>query len=275
MQQPAAFVRPLLADDQQYSPEVWNVLAEGWQKQVGDNGDINRIYASDPILWKFLGSVKDEVVLDAGCGTGYLSRELQRSGARLVIGVDFSPEMIKISERNQDELKEPGSAEYRVDSVTCLETVGSESVDAIVSNYVLMDAPDLEGAVSSIYRVLKPSGRAVIVLGHPCFDAAYYPTTEGLKMEWNFPYFDDVSIVESPWGIFKEAAPSANFYRFHRPLSKYWKVFRDAGFKVKDFDEPSPDFSRDIPPEIRQRLLKQRMRPNSVAFLLKKPQMKA
>lgn len=37
-----------------------------------------------------------------------------------------------------------------VDSVTTLATVPSESVDLVVSNYVLMDTPDLRGCAKVI-----------------------------------------------------------------------------------------------------------------------------
>lgn len=46
---------------------------------------------SDPVLWDFLGDVRGGDVLDAGCGTGYLSRKLSAAGAR-VVGVDLSAE---------------------------------------------------------------------------------------------------------------------------------------------------------------------------------------
>ena len=39
-----------------------------------DEGDGNRILNSDPVLWAFAGDVDGLTVLDAGCGTGYLSK---------------------------------------------------------------------------------------------------------------------------------------------------------------------------------------------------------
>ena len=82
-------------------------------------------------------------VLDAGCGTGYLSRKLHARGAK-VIGIDFSEEMIRIARSKL------AAIDFRVDSCSELKTVQDESVDLIVANYVLMDTPDLMGTIPAL-----------------------------------------------------------------------------------------------------------------------------
>ena len=62
----------------------WNRIAHDWDRQVGDTGDKNRVLNSDPVVWSFLGNVEGKNVLDAGCGTGYFSRQLSLRGARVV-----------------------------------------------------------------------------------------------------------------------------------------------------------------------------------------------
>src|SRR3712207_2038456 len=112
--------------------EFWDGAADGWQLQVGEEGDANRLLNSDPVLWRFAGDVGGLDVLDAGCGTGYLSRKLRDAGAR-VTGVDFSAKMIEIARA-----RNPG-VDFRVDSASELATVGDAAFDLVVSNYVLMD----------------------------------------------------------------------------------------------------------------------------------------
>ena len=146
--------------------ESWDAKAEEWAIQVGDEGDMNRRYQSDPVLWRMLGEVSGLTVLDAGCGTGYLAIAMARRGAQ-VIGVDWSPRMIAIARERAGALGV--EVDLRVDSCSELATVADASVDAIVSNYVLMDLPDLEGAVASFHRVLREGGHAVAVFSHPCF----------------------------------------------------------------------------------------------------------
>jgi 2-polyprenyl-3-methyl-5-hydroxy-6-metoxy-1,4-benzoquinol methylase len=60
----------------------WNLLADDWRVQVGHDGDSNRRLNSDPVLWELAGDVRGLSVLDAGCGTGYLSAKLRERGAQ-------------------------------------------------------------------------------------------------------------------------------------------------------------------------------------------------
>jgi 2-polyprenyl-3-methyl-5-hydroxy-6-metoxy-1,4-benzoquinol methylase len=91
--------------------ERWNLLADDWRLQVGGDGDSNRRLNSDPVLWEFAGDVSGLSVLDAGCGTGYLSRKLRERGAR-VTGVDFAERMVETARADH-----PG-IDFRVDSCT-------------------------------------------------------------------------------------------------------------------------------------------------------------
>lgn len=70
--------------------DCWNQLADDWLVQVGDEGDCNRRLNSDPVLWEFAGDVSGLAVLDAGCGTGYLSCKL----CARVTGVDLAERMV-------------------------------------------------------------------------------------------------------------------------------------------------------------------------------------
>src|SRR5689334_17964362 len=78
--------------------DLWDRLADDWHIQVGTDGDRNRLLNSDPVLWRFAGDVGGLKVLDAGCGTGYLSNHLHDRGA-VVTGVDISGRMIAIARR--------------------------------------------------------------------------------------------------------------------------------------------------------------------------------
>jgi lipid-binding SYLF domain-containing protein len=75
----------------------WNLLADDWRTQVGDDGGSNRRLDSDPALWESAGDVSRRAVLDAACVTGYLSRKLRDRGA-LVIGVDLSERTVELTE---------------------------------------------------------------------------------------------------------------------------------------------------------------------------------
>ena len=98
--------------------------------QVGDEGDGNRLLNSDPVLWQFAGDVNGLTVLDAGCGTGYLSRKLHDRGAR-VMGIDFSERMIEIARAHNPDI------DFRVDSCAELRTIDDAHFDLVIANYRL------------------------------------------------------------------------------------------------------------------------------------------
>lgn len=229
----------------------WDEKALEWKALMGEKGDPNRTFNSDPVLWKFLGSVKGQKVVDAGCGTGYLALQLASKGAQ-VIASDISEAMLEEA-RALASLKR-AVIDFRHESSSHLISVSDGSVDAVVSNYVLMDLPDLQGAVNEFFRILKPGGRAVIIFTHP----------SGTELESHEMYFDEIK-KRDRWGEFK-----TEFIYFHRPLSQYWKSFRKAGFVIEEFDEPV--IQDPSVPGFHMEMLKiYRKRAWSVAFLLRKP----
>jgi len=239
----------------------WDKVARDWRTQVGDEGDANRRLNSDPVLWHFLGDVTGLRVLDVGCGTGYLSRQLLRRGA-VVRGVDLSANMIALAREAYREI------DFQVDSASSLGTVADSSIDAVVANYVLMDTPDLPGALAAFQRVLKPGGTAVVVFSHPCFPqgGAMIVADGRVAYVWDLPYFEAHRRTDPPWGHFTH-----EFIWFHRPLSDYWKAFVGAGFDVIDFEEPRIVPERYALADSPKRLLASKTRPYSVAFKLRKP----
>lgn len=228
---------------------VWDPKAEEWAARIGDEGDDNRRYQSDPVLWRLAGDVKGLRVLDAGCGSGYLTLKLAARNAKAV-GVDISPRMIEVARRRA--ASRGARVEYRVDDASKLATVPAGSIDLVVSNYVLMDANDLDGCAAAFARVLAPRGRAVCVFSHPCFETCLPG-----------PYFEEQQ-YEDRWGGF-----SGPFVVYHRPLSRYFAAFLAAGFAIEAFEEPV--VPTPTPPELDPgRAAKFRQLPYSVALLLRK-----
>ncbi len=241
--------------------DLWNRLADDWRIQVGDDGDSNRVLNSDPVLWEFAGDVRGLTVLDAGCGTGYLSKKLRDQGA-LVTGIDFSERMIEIARAKNPNI------DFRVDSCSELGTIDDEHFDMVIANYVLMDTPDLWGTMKAFNRILRTDGVAVLVFSHPCFpqgSARVSEDSEGIRYCWSFPYFEQRKCTDPPWAHFK-----SEFIWFHRPLSDYWKAFTAAGFVVVDFEEPRITEDRYHLAENERKLKNSKNRPYSVAFKLQK-----
>ncbi|MCW5979376.1 MAG: methyltransferase domain-containing protein [Bryobacteraceae bacterium] len=97
--------------------DFWNRVADEWRIQVGASGDSNRMLNSDPVLWAFAGSVHGLRVLDAGCGAGYLSKQLSDRGA-IVTDIDISTRMIEVARGDYPHI------DFRIDS--CSELPAEE-----------------------------------------------------------------------------------------------------------------------------------------------------
>jgi SAM-dependent methyltransferase len=94
--------------------------------------------------FQLLGNVNDVSLLDAACGTGTYTRELRKRGARRVLGVDVSPEMIRVA--RSIEAESPLGVEYMVQDVAAMGSVGE--FDGALGIYLIHYAPTQEALLS-------------------------------------------------------------------------------------------------------------------------------
>ncbi len=145
--------------------EQWSNLPRGSIEAFGDEGDFARQHLLNPTIFALLGNVKSKRILDAGCGTGYLSRLLARRGAQ-VVGLEPATPLIQYA--IEHEQSEPLGIEYIQADLTVWRDKNL-LFDAVV-NMVLMDIPDYEAALDTCFVHLRQGGQLVISLTHPCFE---------------------------------------------------------------------------------------------------------
>jgi ubiquinone/menaquinone biosynthesis C-methylase UbiE len=99
----------------------------------------------------------DSVVVDVGCGTGFLSKGFVGI-AHQVIGVDSSEEMLTQARNNLYQAK---NFETRLGTA---ETIPLEDgmADLVVGNMILHHCPNPLAAIKEMARVLKPGGRLLL-----------------------------------------------------------------------------------------------------------------
>ncbi len=114
------------------------------------------VYQYGESLLEQLAARPGETILDLGCGTGHLTRQIQSTGAE-VIGLDASPSMIKQAQENFPEIS------FTVGDAAKL--IFNEPFDAIFSNATLHWILNQNDLLSGVYHSLKPGGRFVAEMG--------------------------------------------------------------------------------------------------------------
>jgi len=114
-----------------------------------------------PIAASF-ADAKNLRVLEVGCGLGTDGAQFAKAGADYT-GIDLTRAAVDLAKRRFELFDLPGS--FRVSDAEHLE-FADNSFDLVYSHGVLHHTPDTAGAVREIHRVLRPGGRAVVMLYH-------------------------------------------------------------------------------------------------------------
>lgn len=168
-----------------------------------------------------------QLTVDAGCGEGRLTRDLQARGHRTV-GVEPSPTLLAAA-READP-----AGDYREGAAEALP-LGDGAADLVVAFMVLQDVDDLQAAVADCARVLRPGGRLCAAVVHPINSAGK---------------FDDKS-ADSPFVIrgsylaerdyhdtFERDGLRMTFHSRHHPLEAYSRALEAAGLGIEAMREP-------------------------------------
>jgi len=93
-------------------------------------------------------------IADLGCACGHTTKFLADSGVKDLLGIDLSPEFIKIASEKNPQLK------FEIGNMLALEKA-DETFGAILAFYAIVHftKKELNKAFAEVYRVLKSSGQ--------------------------------------------------------------------------------------------------------------------
>ncbi len=222
---------------------IWNTNAAFWDEFMGDGNQFQRLLVG-PATERLLELRPGEEVLEIACGNGVMARRLAALGAR-VLATDFSA--VFVERARERGAPGPGGVEYRVvdaTSETELVALGAGRFDAAVCNMALMDMAEIAPLFRAVRRLLKPGGRFVFSLQHPCFNSGLFRmTAEEEDVNGEIVDVYAVKVIDyihprTQKGIGIVGQPEPHYY-FHRPLATLLGACFAAGFVLDGIEEPT------------------------------------
>lgn len=222
-------------------------FANYWNKRAGEEGEVYKKYILDPIMFDLVGSFQNKVVLEVGCGNGYLAKKFLEKQPVKVILMDISEHNIEFAKQKA----KSENLEFIVADATLPWSLESESIDIIYSNMMLNEVEDIQIPISEAYRVLKREGIFVFSVTHPAWDLFIYAQEKvgvrSKKIKRLGNYFRRGNSEYIMGGDSKTNPDLAKEYNqefvvehYQRPISDYFNPLTSVGFQVGKISEPEP-----------------------------------
>ena len=210
----------------------WENSHSWYDKTVGEKGHYYHQSVIFPKTLNLLKLKKGDKLLDLACGQGVLARQLPPQVGYL--GVDASSSLIKQAKGYSN------SHAFILGDVT--QEIKTPEKDFSHATVILalqnIEQPDL--VLKNANLLLKPQGKLLIVLNHPCFRIprqSSWGVDEAKKLQYR-----RIDRYLSPLKIPIQTHPgkqqaSQETWSFHHPLSDYTRFLKEAGFAIELIEE--------------------------------------
>jgi ubiquinone/menaquinone biosynthesis C-methylase UbiE len=215
----------------------WDHVAAWYDKLVGEEGSDYHRNVILPVAMRLLEPKPGERILDVCCGQGVLVRSLLEGNVGFVLGVDASPRLIAAAKERGP--RDP-RARYVVRDARRLDHLADGTFDAAALVMAVQDLEEIEPVLTGMARALRPGGRAVLVMMHPCFRIPR-------QSEWGWDNAKQTQYrrldryaapMRIPIATHPGADPGQQTYFYHRPLADIVNALGRAGLAVIACEEP-------------------------------------
>jgi 2-polyprenyl-3-methyl-5-hydroxy-6-metoxy-1,4-benzoquinol methylase len=222
--------------------QQWDAKASFWDTLHGYEGNQFHQTLVGPSAESLLDIKAGERVLDVACGNGQFSRRLVELGAQ-VVATDFSAALLDHARSRTT----TSQIDYRVVDATDeaeLLALGIGSFDAIVCNMALQDIADITPLFRAGRRLIKPGGRFVFTLTHPCFNlGGTVFSQERYEINGEIRYAFALKQTQYLTSAAEESVgapdePNGHLY-FHRPMHELLNTGFSAGWRMDRMLEPA------------------------------------
>ena len=224
--------------------DIWNTNAGFWDARFGEGNDFQNLLIG-PATERLLDLQPGELVLDAACGNGAFSRRMAQLGAH-VVAFDFSERFLALARERTTERTD--RIEYELIDATDedqLLALGKGRFDAAVCTMAMMDMVVIKPLISTLTQLLKPGGRLVFSVLHPCFNSAKglrkALAEEDREGRMETVYSVQVSTYAKACtmkGLGMIGQPVPQYY-YHRPIHTLFGACFEAGFVLDGLEEPT------------------------------------
>lgn len=211
----------------------WGEVAGWYDQLVGESGSEYHREVVLPGVLRLLAAEPAQRVIDIACGQGVLCRILAARGVEAT-GVDAAEELIRAARE-----RGPGEIRYQVGDARDLSFLAADHFDAAACVLAIQNVHPLPPAFAGVARALKPGGKLVIVMMHPCFRGPK-ETSWGWDEKEKIQYRRvDRYLVprKTPIATHPGSAPDQYTWSFHKPIESYVKALRNAGLLIDTMEE--------------------------------------
>ncbi len=220
-------------------------FAAYWNERAGNDGEIYKRLVLDPIMFDLVGPLKDKVVVELGCGNGYLSSKFLEQDPKQLTLLDISKYNLDFAKQKTKDSR----VLFLEQDATFHWDVSTVSVDVVYSNMMLNEVENIETPIKESLRVLKEGGILVFSVTHPAWDLFVYAQEKtGLKSDKikNLGNYFHHGFAKYIMGADSKTNPSlAEKYKkefevehYQRMVSDYFNTLVNSGFTVLKIIEP-------------------------------------
>ena len=212
---------------------LWDQASRWYDSLVGMSGSDYHQTIVMPGVFKMLDLKSGRRVLDLACGQGVFSRYLLEKRIKPE-GLDSSEELLRMARSRSIK-----TIPYHLGDASDATLLKDQEFDGIACLLAVQNMENIEPVFKNIARWLKPKGKFVMVLTHPCFRIprqTHWGWDDDKKMEYRRVdrYANEMKIpILTPPFIDK-----VNFtMTYHRPLQNYFSALLKAGLCVDSLEE--------------------------------------
>jgi len=182
-----------------------------------------------PVFRAMIPDLQDKRILDLGCGFGWHCRYAREAGARSVVGVDISENMLARARAASDD---PG-IEYILSAIEDVD-FPEPSFDIVLSSLAFHYVERFDLVCAMVHRCLAEGGAFVLSVEHPIFTAAsaqqWCVGPEGERRHWPVDDYQLEGIRHTQW-------LADDVVKYHRTMATLINTLIDAGFRIQHLSE--------------------------------------